>query len=82
MADRPSQIELEHRGVKAIVSFHWGAENDPVPKGLRITFDRVNDPVIALLDKANYSSFEQAREHGLKFAKLDIDRVLGPDPDA
>ncbi|MCS3418389.1 MULTISPECIES: hypothetical protein [unclassified Pseudomonas] len=82
LVDRPYPVDYEHRGVKAKIDFIWGADNDPVPKGLKITFDRVDDPVIALREKAHYSSFEQARDQGIKIARADINRVLGPDPDA
>ncbi|MCS3835571.1 hypothetical protein HNR03_000151 [Pseudomonas sp. JAI111] len=82
LVDRPWPIDCEHRGVKAKVDFQWGADDDPVPKGLRVTVDSADSPVIASREKAKYSSFEQARDHGIELAKADIDRILGPDPDA
>ncbi|MET1069963.1 MAG: hypothetical protein ABWY28_18325 [Pseudomonas prosekii] len=82
LVDRPHPVDYEHRGVKAKIDFYWGDDSDSVPKGLRVTVDSADSPVIALREKANYSSFEQARDHGIELAKADIERILGPDPDA
>lgn len=82
LVDRPYPVDYEHRGVKAKIDFHWGADNDSIPKGLTISVDNEGSPIIASREKAKYTSFEQARDHGIQLAKADIDRILGPDPDA
>lgn len=78
--DRDRPFEFEYRNTKAQVRFRWGADNNPVPTGVHVTVDG-SEPIIALREKALYSSFEQAKERGIQIAKVDIDRILGPAPE-
>jgi len=81
MSDRPYPVDCEHRGVKARIEFKWGPDGDPIPRGLKIIVEHKENPVIASREDAKYSSFEQARDHGIELAKADIDRILGREED-
>jgi hypothetical protein len=76
--DRPYPVDYEYRGVKSRISFQWGNDGDPIPKGLRVEVDHPETPVLASREKAKYDSFEDAIASGNKMAELEIDRILGP----
>ncbi|MGA8138202.1 MAG: hypothetical protein WCA48_29170 [Pseudomonas gingeri] len=80
LVDRSYPVDYEYRGVNVKIDFQWGADDNPVPRGLRIFVDNEGNPVVAMLEEAKYSSFEQAVSRGIDMAKADIDRILGPDP--
>lgn len=72
---RPAPVICEHRGVKAKLDFKWGTDLEPVPKGVTISLQLEEHP-IALVEMAEYSSFEQAKDRGMELAKVEIDLVL------
>jgi hypothetical protein len=77
LVDRPWPINHEYRGVKSKIDFMWGADNDPIPKGLRVEIDHPETPVLASREKAKYASFDNAVEQGKKIAEWEIDQILG-----
>ncbi|MCH5486773.1 hypothetical protein WDV92_10525 [Pseudomonas syringae pv. atrofaciens] len=78
--DRDRPYEFEYRNVKARVHFRWGSDNNPIPVSIYVMVDG-SEPIIGSREKAVYSSFEEAKERGIQIAKVDIDRILGPDPE-
>lgn len=75
--EQVSTVDYVHPdGVTAKIDFIWGAADDPVPKGLRITVKLADRKIHILREKAVYRSFDEAKKQGIKLAAGVID-VLG-----
>jgi hypothetical protein len=76
LVDRPWPVDHEYRGVKAKIDFMWGRDDDPVPKGLRVSIDHPETPILASREKAIYESYDAAVAKGKKIADWEIDQIL------
>jgi hypothetical protein len=80
LVDRPWPVDHEYRGVKSKIDFTWGHADDPIPKGLRVTIEHPDTPVLASREKYKYDSFDDAVAKGKKIAEWETDQILGVDP--
>jgi hypothetical protein len=77
--DQVSTVDYVHPGgVTAKIHFIWGATDDPVPKGLRITVKFAGKKIHILREKAVYRSFDEAKKQGIKLAAGVIDLLGEP----
>ena len=78
--DQVSTVDYVHQdGATAKIDFIWGAADDPVPKGLRITVKFADRKIHILREKAVYRSFDEAKKQGIKLAAGVVDLLGEPD---
>jgi len=74
--DRSQPVKYTHPdGREATIDFEWGDAADPIPKGLRITVTHSADYLQNLHEVANYKSFDDAKNQGIKLAKNMIEQA-------
>lgn len=74
--DRPCPVDYIHPdGTKAKIDFQWGAADNPIPRGIRVTFDDPDLPGIH--EEEVYASYEEARARGIKMTIEWIERSSG-----
>ncbi|TWR67291.1 hypothetical protein [Pseudomonas grimontii] len=75
--DRPYPVDFVHRGVAAKIAPQWGDSVNTIPVGVAIHIDHANYKGLAIVEKAQYSSYEAAIDRGREVAKDRIDHALG-----